>query len=642
MNEIKHIGTDRLKVDATNVRVSAASAEAHNELVASIRSHGLLENLVVTPRDDGTFGVVAGGRRLAALKAIQAEDGGVPFEVPCLVVNGDLAAEASLAENQARVAMHPADQGLAYADLAAKGATVEQIGARFGVSPHTVRKWLRVGRLPEDVLNEFRDGTLAHDAAIALASMEDPAQAGRLYREIKKGMNGEVNEWAIRRALDERATSSDGKLATFVGLEAYAEAGGRYEETLFYGDGDEVRLHDPDVLLKCAVDKLEAAAKARTDDGGKPWKWHGAVVDYDCDEQNKYHQTHPVRPPRTEEQEAAFAKLDEDEERLDAQWDNREITEEEANERQEALHERRRALHAEAEDGRDFPEGVPELAGCLYTIDHLGRLAVVKGLVRNEDWAAYQKLMGSKAQGATSSGGKPRKATGAYANSVRDDLRLIRGAAFRFALAEHPNLAVDLFTFTMARKGLFQPVPHGLAWSDADVLTTGRGEHNHQCSNKLRQQLGDVHEATFAQPVPDAVDLSWVAEEDQGKAWAAFSALDEVDKETVLAHCIAAMAVPTLTDDETFNAPLESAAKSMGIDYPARLREIGIEWTEELFWSRLTKAQILREAGVWLGEEWVKQHKAMKKGELAAEMCAEVRSSVPHFVPVGFEDGPGA
>ncbi|MDE0032006.1 MAG: hypothetical protein OXU75_02535, partial [Deltaproteobacteria bacterium] len=64
--------------------------------------------------------MIAGGRRLAALKAL-AEDGvlDAAHPVPCLVVDGDApSAELSLAENIVRIAMHPADQVAAFRDLA--------------------------------------------------------------------------------------------------------------------------------------------------------------------------------------------------------------------------------------------------------------------------------------------------------------------------------------------------------------------------------------------------------------------------------------------------------------------------------------------------------------------------------------------
>ncbi len=99
-----------------NVRKTPAEGAAFEQLKASIAAHGLLENLLVQPAEangDGAdrYEVIAGGRRLAALRVL-AEEGAVAPDhpVPCHVVaNGDNAVELSLVENTVRAAMHPAD-----------------------------------------------------------------------------------------------------------------------------------------------------------------------------------------------------------------------------------------------------------------------------------------------------------------------------------------------------------------------------------------------------------------------------------------------------------------------------------------------------------------------------------------------------
>ena len=114
---IREIPLCRLTLAPENVRKTPPDNFAQVQLRASIKAHGLLENLVA--RADGAdtdgiecFAVVAGGRRLAALKAL-AEDGTFHADhpVPCkIAANGD-AGELSLAENIIRIAMHPAGPG---------------------------------------------------------------------------------------------------------------------------------------------------------------------------------------------------------------------------------------------------------------------------------------------------------------------------------------------------------------------------------------------------------------------------------------------------------------------------------------------------------------------------------------------------
>ena len=97
------------------------------ELAASIQRVGLLQNLIVTATADGEhYEVVAGGRRLAALKLLAKKHRiSKEWEVPCLLVADGTARTASLTENVQREAMHPADQFEAFAALVAEGRPIE-------------------------------------------------------------------------------------------------------------------------------------------------------------------------------------------------------------------------------------------------------------------------------------------------------------------------------------------------------------------------------------------------------------------------------------------------------------------------------------------------------------------------------------
>ena len=104
---IKTIPLSQLVVSADNVRKTKTGIEG---LAASIAAIGLLHNLQVHP-NGGNFEVIAGGRRLAALQLLakQKKIAG-DFPVPCDVRETGGAIEVSLAENEMREAMHPADQ----------------------------------------------------------------------------------------------------------------------------------------------------------------------------------------------------------------------------------------------------------------------------------------------------------------------------------------------------------------------------------------------------------------------------------------------------------------------------------------------------------------------------------------------------
>src|SRR5438309_146146 len=99
------IEVNKLEKSPLNARRTTAKA-ATEEMKASILAHGLMQNLVVTADAKGGYRVIAGARRLAALRELQAE-GRLPgnHAVPCQVVTDEHALEMSLAENTVRLAM---------------------------------------------------------------------------------------------------------------------------------------------------------------------------------------------------------------------------------------------------------------------------------------------------------------------------------------------------------------------------------------------------------------------------------------------------------------------------------------------------------------------------------------------------------
>ena len=148
---IREIPLARLVLAPENVRKTPPDPQADASLKASIAALDLMENLVVRPDEpdsDGIerYAVVAGGRRLKAMQALVEDgvfDAGHP--VPCQVRSGDAdPAELSLAENVVRIAMHPADQVVAFTKLADAGQSVSAIAARFGASERIVEQRLRL------------------------------------------------------------------------------------------------------------------------------------------------------------------------------------------------------------------------------------------------------------------------------------------------------------------------------------------------------------------------------------------------------------------------------------------------------------------------------------------------------------------
>jgi ParB family transcriptional regulator, chromosome partitioning protein len=162
-----------LKLSSKNARKTERKA-ALEELKASIKTHGLLENLVITEGRNGRHEVVAGGRRLLALKALQEEDHlATDHRVPCHLVDSGDAREVSLAENIVRVAMHPYDQFMAWKALANAGSRESEVAERFGVSEQLVAKRLKLARVAPALLKAYRDGEMSLEQLEAFTLTQD-------------------------------------------------------------------------------------------------------------------------------------------------------------------------------------------------------------------------------------------------------------------------------------------------------------------------------------------------------------------------------------------------------------------------------------------------------------------------------------
>ena len=254
-----------LSVSEANVRKSRGDTEAHTQLVASIRAHGLLNPLVIKP--DGA--VIAGGRRLRALQELYPAS----YLVPCQIIK-DADAEVSLTENISRAAMHPLDEFEAFASLAEQGQSVSDIALRFGVSEHHIKQRLRLGRIAEPIRAACRAGELDLDVLTAFAVTEDQNRQLALF----EGQNFYPTYHYIRNALTDSTMESSDTLAEFVGMDAYKAAGGTYTEDLFSEVENRYILDDPALVQELAEAKLEEQTESLRNAG---WKWVEARVSFE-------------------------------------------------------------------------------------------------------------------------------------------------------------------------------------------------------------------------------------------------------------------------------------------------------------------------------------------------------------------------
>ncbi len=250
----------RLVLRPTGRNVRKTPRMSIPELAASIQRVGLLQNLIVIPAADGEhYEVVAGGRRLAALKLLAkkhriAKD----WQVPCLQVADGTARTASLTENVQREAMHPADQFEAFAALVAEGRPIEDIAADFSVTPLVVQRRLKLANVSPRLMADYRADAVTLDQLMALSITDDHAAQERAFYDAPLWQRSPS---ALRERLTEREIDAyRHPLVRFVGLDAYEQAGGGVRRDLFAEDDAGVYLSDAALLERLAQDKLAGIA----------------------------------------------------------------------------------------------------------------------------------------------------------------------------------------------------------------------------------------------------------------------------------------------------------------------------------------------------------------------------------------------
>ncbi|MDQ3298467.1 MAG: ParB/RepB/Spo0J family partition protein [Myxococcota bacterium] len=151
------------------------------ELADSIRSHGIIVPLVVRPRPDGGYFLIAGERRWRA-----AQRAGL-HEVPVVVqdVEEGIALERALVENLQRADLGPLEEAAAYQRLVEEfGLTQEAIAGRIGKDRSTVANAIRLLKLPLPVRQLVEDERLSMGHARALLALDEPAAIERAARTV--------------------------------------------------------------------------------------------------------------------------------------------------------------------------------------------------------------------------------------------------------------------------------------------------------------------------------------------------------------------------------------------------------------------------------------------------------------------------
>jgi ParB family chromosome partitioning protein len=172
--------------------------EATAGLAESIRTQGVVQPVLVRPREAGGWELIAGERRWRA-----AREAGVTT-VPAVVRQADDRDSLLLAlvENVAREQLSPVEEARAYAALVDEFAlSLGEVAERVGRSKPSVSNRLRLLELPDDVLGMVERGELSEGHARAVLAVPDREGRRRLARQIvRRGLSVRAAERAARWA----------------------------------------------------------------------------------------------------------------------------------------------------------------------------------------------------------------------------------------------------------------------------------------------------------------------------------------------------------------------------------------------------------------------------------------------------------
>ncbi|MEX2645361.1 MAG: ParB/RepB/Spo0J family partition protein [Gaiellaceae bacterium] len=193
--ELVHLRVDEIRANPRQPR-RHLDHEATSGLADSIRAQGVLQPVVVRPREGGGYELIAGERRWRA-----AREAGLA-SVPALVRDADDRDTLLLAlvENVAREDLSPLEEARAYAVLIDEFAlSLGDVAERVGRSKPSVSNRLRLLELPHDVMGMLERGLLTEGHARAVLAVPDDDGRRRLAQTIvREGLSVRAAEKAAR------------------------------------------------------------------------------------------------------------------------------------------------------------------------------------------------------------------------------------------------------------------------------------------------------------------------------------------------------------------------------------------------------------------------------------------------------------
>ncbi|MFV3131296.1 ParB N-terminal domain-containing protein [Niveispirillum sp. KHB5.9] len=639
LSRSQDIPFNKLVLSQANVRKVKAGVSIA-DLAEDIVNRTLLHGLPVRPRLDaegketGIYEVTPGGRRYRALELLVKQKRlSRTAPIPCVIRTGGLGEEDSLAENLQRVALHPLDQFRTFQTLRDKGLSEEDIAARFFITPAVVKQRLRLASVSPRLLDLYAEDGMTLELVMAFSVSSDHEHQEQVWASLTQPWQREAHH--IRRALTADSIPAHDKRAQLVGLDAYVAAGGPVMRDLFTPD-DGGWLGDVPLLERLAAEKLAKAAETVMEEG---WKWIEVETDFLYGHTAGQRRLRGEVIARTEQEEARYAELQDEYDRLAREHDDDGEISEEVDQRLTAITGEIAVL--EQRPVRYDPEEIAR-AGCYVSIGSDGQLRVERGYVRPEDEPLVEEPVAPDAdlaeedvdaEGARIPAAAHVVHTGGSVSQEPEpedeglkplperlvmELTAFRTLALRDALAQDPDtafiaalhlLCLQLFYYRSsnsclqitARSPGFMAEPPGLADSIPAQSITARHEN-------WEGQLPD-----------DPRDL-----------WDALVGFDADSRAALFAHCVG-LTVHAVQSSGVYGPESRHHADRLASAVNLDMAVVGWVPTALNYLGRVTKARILEAVVEAKGEAAARQIDHLRKPDMAVQ--AELMLAGTNWLP---------
>lgn len=187
--------------------------EKIDELSQTIRTHGIIQPIVVREYEQGKYEIIAGERRWRAVTKLGWD------KIPAIIknLNDTETASVALIENLQREELSAIEEAAAYVKLIEiHGLTQEALAQRLGKGQSTIANKMRLLKLPQEVQEALLQKKISERHARALIALKDPAKQVQMMNEIiEKQLNVKQTEERIVALLEGNKKKAKPKLKLY-------------------------------------------------------------------------------------------------------------------------------------------------------------------------------------------------------------------------------------------------------------------------------------------------------------------------------------------------------------------------------------------------------------------------------------------